>query len=53
MKIESSSNVKAWRVCETRKTPPHTIEASQDLYLACLSFVLLLVVAVADVALKI
>jgi hypothetical protein len=49
MKIESSSNLKAWRVCETRKK----IESSQDLYLACVSFLVLLFVAVADAAFKI
>ncbi len=47
MKIENSANVKSWRVCETRKT-----ESSQDLYLACISFLVLLFVAVADTALK-
>jgi hypothetical protein len=44
MKIESSSNLKNWRT--------RTDEASQDLYLACLSFIVLLVVAVADSALR-
>lgn len=38
----------AWRVCETRKT-----EATQDLSIACYSFLVLLIVAVADVAFKI
>lgn len=49
MKIESSSNVKTWRVCEARKK----IESSQDLYLACISFLVLLCFAVADAAFKI
>jgi hypothetical protein len=58
MKIESSSNLKAqkaWRVCETRKTFKNPAEASdrQDLYLACLSFLVLLCFAVADAAFKI
>ncbi len=54
MKTESSSNVKTWRFCEpSAQTSRHAIESSQDLYLACISFLVLLFVAVADVALKI
>jgi hypothetical protein len=46
MKVESSSNLKTWRISQNEK------EASQDLYLACISFVVLLGFAVADAALR-
>jgi hypothetical protein len=45
MKIESSS-IKKWR------PRSHEAQASQDLYLACISFLVLLFVAVADTAFR-
>lgn len=50
MKIESASAKKTW---STHNANPETKpEATQDLYLACLSFLILLFVAVADATFK-
>ncbi len=47
MKIESSSKLKTWRYLKNESKE----ESSQDLFLACMSFLVLLCVAVADATL--
>ena len=52
MKIESRSNMKTWSQ-DIENANTHGDSAStQDLYLACFSFLVLLFVAVADATLK-